>query len=101
MYRQQQMNQITNQLSHVQSIARQLEQAEARRQQTEQQHIADAAHCRQLAQQVEQAVSQCIQACNQIAQTPIQQTYNPAFEMHQQQQPHFQPQAPNPNIPLS
>jgi phosphoglycerate-specific signal transduction histidine kinase len=100
MYRQQQATQLANQLSHVQSIARQLEQAEARRQQIEQQQIAEAAQCRQLAQQVEQAVSQCIQVSNQIAQAPIQQAFNPAFATTQPQ-PNWQTQAPNPHIPLA
>ena len=84
MYNQQQAMQITNQLSHIQSIARQLQQAEARRQQTEQQHMADAAHCRQLAQQVDQAVSQCIQAWHQTAQMTMQQQFQPSFNINQQ-----------------
>lgn len=102
MYRQQQATQLANQLSHLQSIVRQLDQAEARRQQTEQQQIAEAANCRRLAQQVEQAVTQCIQVCNQIAQAPIQQAFNPAYAMQQQpQQPSWQTHAPNPSVPLA
>jgi len=100
MYRQQQATQLANQLSHVQSIARQLEQAEARRQQMEQQQIAEATHCRQLAQQVEQAVAQCIQVSNQIVQAPIQQSFNPTYAIHQPQ-PNWQTQAPNPSVPLA